>query len=158
MEYDKFAGSFLVVPNIMMLVLVPIFGRMLDRINPIRLCAVAFAFLAFWPLVLCFSTQVWHAYFAYVFYGFGMAAVHVTWTLGALYFAPAREAQKYHSIHITLVGLRACFGPWLAVLVLKPLIGFRKTFFIAFLLFAMSAILMYLLHAGISRARGDTAH
>ncbi len=151
MKYNQFAASYMVVPPIIMIVLIPVFGRMLDRINPIRLCAIAFAFLAFWPLILCFATEVWYTYVAFVFYGLGMAGVYVTWTLGALYFAPEREAQKYHSIHITLVGLRACFGPWLAVLVFKPLIGFRLTFLLAFALFAISAALMFLLHTRISR-------
>jgi MFS family permease len=151
MSYDDFAGSYLVVPQVVMLVLTPIFGRLMDRLNPVRLCAIAFAFLAFWPLILGFAVSIWYAYAAFVFFGIGMAAVHVTWTLGALYFAPAREAQKYHSIHVTLVGLRACIAPWLAVLVLKPYIGLRPTFYIACAFFAISSVLMYLLHVRTSR-------
>jgi MFS family permease len=152
MSYDDFAGSYMVVPQVIMLVLIPVFGRMLDRLNPIRLSAVAFAFLAFWPLILGFASSVWHAYAAFVFYGIGMGAVHVTWTLGALFFAPAREAQKYHSIHVTFVGLRACFAPWLAVMVFKSLIGLRLTFFLGFLFFALAAVLMYALHIRLTRA------
>ena len=152
MSYDNFAGSYMVVPQVIMLVLIPVFGRMLDRLNPVRLSAIAFAFLAFWPLILGFASGVWHAYAAFVFYGIGMGAVHVTWTLGALFFAPAREAQKYHSIHVTLVGLRACFAPWLAVMVFKPLIGLRFTFFLGFICFALAAVLMYALHIRLSRA------
>jgi MFS family permease len=157
MNYRDFASSYLVVPQVIMLLLVPLFGRIMDRINPIRLCAIAFGFLAFWPLILCFTTAIWQAYFAYVFYGIGMAAVHVTWTLGALHFAPAREAQKYHAIHVTLVGLRASFGPWLAVLVFKPLIGFRATFYVGFTFFAISALLMLLLHARLSRTESKAS-
>jgi len=151
MSYDDFAGSYMVVPQIIMLVLIPLYGRLMDRMNPIRLSAIAFAFLAFWPLTLGFATSIGYAYAAFVFYALGMAAVQVTWTLGALYFAPAREAQKYHSIHVTLVGLRACFAPWLAVLVLRPFIGLRTTFFLGFHFFAIGALLMYLLHLRTSR-------
>lgn len=151
MKYNDFASSYMVVPQIIMLILIPVFGRAMDRLNPLRTSAIAFAVLAFWPLVLGFATQIWHAYAAFVFYGVGMAAVQVTWTLGALFFAPEREAQKYHSIHVTLVGLRACFAPWLAVMLFKPLMGLRATFFLGFAFFAVAAILMYLLNLRLAR-------
>lgn len=151
MGYNDFASSYLVIPQIIMLVLIPVFGRLLDRLNPIRLSVTAFAVLAFWPLTLGFATEIWHAYVAFVFYGFSMAAVHVTWVLGALSFAPAREAQRYHSIHITLVGLRASFVPWISVKVLMPWIGLRPTFFVGFALFALAAVLMLALHLHTSR-------
>ena len=152
MNYRDFSSSYMVVPQLIMLVMLPFFGRMLDRLNPIRTCAIAFAFLAFWPFVLGLTTEIWQAYAAFVFYGIGMAAVQVTWTLGALHFAPAREAQKYHSIHVTLVGLRACFAPWLAVKLLMPGIGIRPTFFLGAGFFAVSAVLMYLLYIRTSKA------
>jgi MFS family permease len=156
MSYDDAAGSYMVLPQLIMLALTPLYGRLMDRINPIRLCAIAFAFLAFWPLTLAFASQVRHAYAGFVFYALGMAAVNVTWTLGALFFAPAREAQKYHSIHVTLVGLRASFAPWLAVMVLRPLAGLRASFLVGCALFASSALLMFLLHVRISRQTPGT--
>jgi MFS family permease len=156
MTYDQFAGSYMVIPQVIMLVLTPIYGRLMDRINPLRLCAVAFGFLSLWPLTLGFTTRVWHAYGAFAFYSLGMAAVNVTWTLGSLFFAPEREAQKYHSVHVTFVGLRAAVGPWLATLVLKPLLGLRPSFFVAFALFAISAGLMLMLHIRVRRARPAT--
>lgn len=155
MSYDDAAGSYLVLPQLIMLVLTPLYGRLMDRINPIRLCAIAFAFLAFWPLTLAFTTRVWHAYAGFVFYALGMAAVQVTWTLGALFFAPAREAQKYHSIHVTLVGLRASFVPWLAVMVLRPLAGLRISFLVGFGFFTVASVFMILLHLHTSRAQAD---
>ena len=157
MNYDDFAGAYMMVPQLIMLVLVPLYGRLMDRLNPIRLSAVAFALLAFWPITLAFATNIWYAYLAFIFYGAGMAAVHVTWTLGALYFAPAREAQKYHSIHVTLVGLRACFAPWLAVKLFMPKLGLRPSFYLGFAFFAISSVLMFLLHVRISRTGTESA-
>jgi MFS family permease len=156
MNYDDFAGAYMMVPQIIMLALVPLYGRLMDRLNPIRLSAIAFAFLAFWPLTLAFATRIWYAYLAFVFYGAGMAAVQVTWTLGALYFAPAREAQKYHSVHVTLVGLRACFAPWLAVKLFMPQMGLRSAFYLGFAFFAVAAVLMFLLHLRTSGRETET--
>jgi MFS family permease len=152
MTYSQFARSFMIIPQLLMIVLMPVFGRLMDRLNPVRISAIAFCFLTFWPLILGFATQTWHAYAAFAFFGLGMSAVQVTWNLGALYFAPAREAQKYHSAHVTLVGLRACFAPWLAVLLFLPLVGFRVTFFMAAGFFAVASVCMALLHLRSHRA------
>ena len=118
------------------------FGRLLDRIGPIRVSRIAFVILAFFPLLLASAHGVGMVYPAFLVYGCGMAAVNLGWTTGPIHFARERDSAGYMGAHVALVGVRAIiggpFGMWLYRASGSP----TATFGLASALFVAGALIM----------------
>jgi len=118
------------------------FGRLLDRIGPIRVSTIAFSVLAIFPLLLASARGVGMAYLAFLVYGCGMAAVNLGWTTGPIHFARDRDSAGYMGAHVALVGVRAIvggpFGIWLYRTSGSP----TATFALASTLFLAGALIM----------------
>lgn len=93
------------------------FGRLLDRLGPLAVSRIAFTILTAFPLLLASAHGIGMAYFAFLVYGCGMAAVNLGWTTGPIHFARERDSAGYMGAHVALVGVRAIvggpFGIWL---------------------------------------------
>ena len=124
------------------------FGRLLDRVGPIRVSRIAFTILAFFPLLLASARGIGLAYLAFLVYGCGMAAVNLGWTTGPIHFARERDSAGYMGAHVALVGVRALvggpFGIWLYRASGSP----AATFALASALFFAGSLIM-------SRSDGD---
>jgi MFS family permease len=118
------------------------FGRLLDRIGPIKVSRIAFTILAIFPLLLASAHGVGMAYVAFLVYGCGMAAVNLGWTTGPIHFARERDSAGYMGAHVALVGVRAIvggpFGIWLYRASGSP----TATFALASALFFAGALIM----------------
>ena len=118
------------------------FGRLLDRVGPIAVSRVAFTILALFPLLLASAHGVGMAYFAFLVFGCGMAAVNLGWTTGPIHFARDRDSAGYMGAHVALVGVRAIiggpFGIWLYRASGSPL----ATFALASALFFIGSLIM----------------
>ncbi len=143
-NWDQAAKVFGVIHPIVMVLFLPFFGRLLDRTNAIPVAALAYFLLAFWPLALAAGSSMLMAYIAMVFFGLGMSGVNVAWQLGALTFAKEEEIQGYTAVHISLVGVRAAFAPFLGLLI-KSQFGFTVTFVLSGIMLLISALLMLIL-------------
>ena len=118
------------------------FGRLLDRIGPIKVSRIAFTILAIFPLLLASARGVGMAYLAFLVYGCGMAAVNLGWTTGPIHFARERDSAGYMGAHVALVGVRAIvggpFGIWLYRASGSP----TATFALASALFLVGSLIM----------------
>ena len=118
------------------------FGRLLDRIGPIKVSRIAFTILAIFPLLLASARGVGMAYLAFLVYGCGMAAVNLGWTTGPIHFARERDSAGYMGAHVALVGVRAIvggpFGIWLYRASGSPM----ATFALASALFFIGSLIM----------------
>jgi len=118
------------------------FGRLLDRIGPIKVSRIAFSILAVFPLLLASAHGVGMAYLAFLVYGCGMAAVNLGWTTGPIHFARERDSAGYMGAHVALVGVRAIvggpFGIWLYRASGSP----TATFALAAALFFVGSLIM----------------
>lgn len=130
---------------LVMIVFLPLYGRLLDRAGTVPVAAVAYVALAFWPFSLAVARSALGAYVAYAFFGLGMAGVDVAWMLGANAFAPRDRIQAYMAVHVTMVGVRAMIAPYLG-LVLKEAVGFCAAFSCSTILLLTAAYLMLRLH------------
>jgi predicted MFS family arabinose efflux permease len=132
------------------------FGRLLDRVGPLRVSTIAFTILAAFPLLLASSRGVGTAYLAFLVYGCGMAAVNLGWTTGPIHFAGERDSAGYMGAHVALVGVRAVvggpFGIWLYRASGSP----TATFALASGLFLAGAIIMSGGAAGPTRPGGPS--
>lgn len=129
----------------------PLFGRLLDRWNAIRLSIFGFAFLVAVPLLLAISHSLAGVYLAFAVFGFAMSPVNIAWTMGPILFAGRRDAATYMGVHVTMVGIRGLIGNPMGLVLFKAF-GSRPAFLVASLFFAAATVVMVRLHR--RRARG----
>lgn len=88
----------------------PLFGRLLDRTDPLWISRLGFLVLALFPVVLAAARGVGLVYAAFCIFGVGMAAVNLGWTMGPIHFARDRDSAGYMGAHVALVGVRGIVG------------------------------------------------
>ena len=128
--------------NIISIVLLPIFGKLIGNIDPRKFTVIPFismaGYLVFVALSQFFSMHVdiwniqiyWMLVIATIFYSFFTATMLLSWNIGSSYFGKNEEAGDYQSIHLFATGLRGLVSPLIGV-VLYELFGFSITFVIA---------------------------
>ncbi len=142
--YQQIASARVLIASLGVAFLGPLAGRLMDRLQPVRLCAMAFGAIALYPLTLAFGPHLaglsptGAAYLAFAVYSVGMAGINVTWNVGSIAFAPAGEGGYYQGIHVAMVGFRGFVGPLVGFTVLR-LLGYRDVFLAATVLFLAAA-------------------
>ena len=144
LRYDEIANARVLIASLGVALLGPTAGRLMDRIDPVRLSAAGFAVLSLYPLslaagaVLGVTAPATTAYLAFALYALGMAAINVTWNVGSISFAPPGRGGYYQGIHVAMVGVRGVFGPAIGFVV-QRLFGYRQVFLAAAALFLLAA-------------------
>lgn len=151
MSYSQASIATVIVGQLGVLVLPPIWGKLMDRTGPFMLCIVVFAILVLFPLILFLGMQSGSpqlitvaVYAGYLVFGIGMSGVSVAWSMGPVMFAGKHDASGYSGAHVTITGIRGLIGPMLGALG-KMYLGFGPVFIASAVLFAAGAIGMYLL-------------
>jgi len=136
--------------NILAIMLLPFFGKLLTNIDPRRFASITFGAL-FLYITFLLATEFYQGYFeffgikvyymlifSFFFYGIFAATMALLWFIGSAYFCKPEEADDYQSVHLSLTGVRSLFAPLLGVYFYE-LLGFTGTFLItmATLLIAM---------------------
>jgi len=139
--------------NIIAILLLPLFGRLIGKIDPRKFAAITFLsmFLVLFFLVVTeyFPYYTWFynikLYYALIFYmlahGLFASTMGLLWSIGSVYFCKNEHADMYQAVHLTLTGERALFAPFLGVLFLS-LFGFTITFLIGCSSLLISIIVM----------------
>jgi len=145
--------------NLLSILLFPFFGKLIGRIDPRKFAIYTFLSLFFYffflMLTQSFAAQTQVAgiqiYYmlipAFMSHAIFAATMGLLWYIGSAYFSRKSEAADYQSIHLTMTGIRALYGPILGVL-------FYKWFGITFtFLFAMGALLLavYVMHTSMRK-------
>ncbi len=125
--------------NILALLLIPFFGRVLGRIDPRKFAAFTFASIMLYLLSLVLTyyfpqhTQIGSFKLYYSMIPFVLsqsvfaATMALLWSIGSAYFCKPHEAGDYQSVHLFLTATRAVFAPLLGVLFYE-MYGFVFTF------------------------------
>ena len=128
--------------NVLAIILLPYFGKVLGKIDPRKFAAITFASLLFYLLFMAltehfpFSIQIGSIevfgmlIIAYLFYGVFAATMALLWFIGSAYFCKKEEAAQYQSVHLSLTGFRAIMSFQLGI-IFYQLWGFTVTFGIA---------------------------
>lgn len=139
--------------NIIAIILIPLFGRIIGRIDPRRFAAFTFlsmmlAILAlavteYFPLhIVVLGIDIYYVLLFYiVFYGVFMATMTLLWRIGSAYFCTTEEVGLYQAVHLSATGIRALFAPLLGVLFYE-MVGFFWTFCIALVSLACGIVVM----------------
>lgn len=128
--------------NLLAILILPFFGRLIGRIDPRRFAAISFLsmFLFIFTLVITdpegsnrsfFGITLYDTLLLYIlFHGVFAATMGLTWSIGSAYFCEPSEAGTYQAIHLGLTAIRALFAPLLGILFYETW-GFSTTFLIA---------------------------
>jgi MFS family permease len=146
------------------LVFPPLWGRLLDRTGPHKLCSIIFCILAFYPLTLLGGPLwlrwgvplAWTVYIAHIIFGAGMSGIAVAWNLAPLSFSGKADASQYTGAHVTLTGVRGMIAPIVGALVLKYM-GYPWVFALSALVFSVASTGMFWLHRSAKAARPAAA-
>ena len=139
--------------NIIAILLLPFFGRLLGRIDPRKFAAITFGsmmmFLFFLALTEYFPANIeflniklyYMLLFYILFQSIFAATMSLVWFIGSSYFGKDEEAGDLQAIHLSLTGVRALIAPLIGVLFFE-LFGYTITFGIAMLLLLIAIFLM----------------
>lgn len=141
--------------NILAILILPFFGRLIGRIDPRKFAVYTFLSLLLFLFFLAL-TEYFPQYFeflgiriyyslilAYLAHAVFAATMSLLWFIGSAYFAKSEDAGNYQSVHLTLTGLRGVFAPLIGV-IFYELLGFSWTFGIAIFCLAIAIGLMLL--------------
>jgi len=138
------------LPLVLQLALLPFWGRVADRLNPMAMRAVLGLFWGTSYLIWALAPDMMTVYGAQVLRGVAMGGGTITWLLGTMYFASKEDLPLYMGVHTTLTGVRGLVAPFVGAWVAER-IGAQPLFGISWLLCWMSAALMLLLARQVVR-------
>ena len=140
--------------NLIAILLLPLFGNLIDRIDPRKFAAFTFLTLLM-HLFFMGLTEYYPYYFdigAYRFYylvvisfawnGLFAATMSLLWNIGSAYFCKDDDAGAYQSVHLSMVGIRAMIAPLFGIW-LYQYIGFSGVFALGVLLLILSITVMF---------------
>lgn len=142
--------------NLLAIILLPFFGKLIGRIDPRIFGVITFLSLMLYIFFLGVAQYIPGEYvingislfpgliISYTFYGFFAATMALLWHIGSAYFTKDQEnVADYQSIHLSLTGFRAVFAFQIGIIFYKS-IGFFYTFMtgVASLLLGI-ALLLY---------------
>lgn len=120
----------------------PLFGKLLDHTDPVRISTYAFLVLSLFPVGLALSGSLTAVYVSFAVYGVAMAAVNMGWTMGPIHFAGHRDSVGHMGAHVALVGVRGLVGGPLGILLYRWSGSPRSTFLVSFSLFLLGSAIM----------------
>ncbi len=139
--------------NILAIILMPYFGKLLGKIDPRKFAAITFGamflFLFFLSITqylpyyfMIYDIKIYYSMILYiVFHGVFAATMALLWYIGSAYFGKKEDAGDLQAVHLSLTGVRAAFAPLLGI-ALYQYFGFSFTFGLAMLTLGMSVLLM----------------
>ena len=114
--------------NLLAILMLPYFGRLIGRIDPRQFSVVSFLSMALYLFTLILTQYVdgyiefwditlYHTMIFYIlFHGIFAATMALMWSIGSAYFCTPAEAGIYQSIHLGLTAIRSIFAPIIGVI------------------------------------------
>ncbi len=118
--------------NLLAILMLPYFGRLIGRIDPRQFSVVSFLAMALYLFTLIITQYIdssfvfwditfYHTMVFYIlFHGIFAATMALSWSIGSAYFCTSEEAGMYQSIHLGLTAIRAIFAPVIGVVFYEP--------------------------------------
>lgn len=135
--------------NIIAILLLPLFGKLMGKIDPRVFSAITFAALLFYLFFIAL-TEAFPWFFMIndvkIYYtlliamlnnGIFAATMSLLWSIGSAYFCKKDDVAEYQAIHLTLTGFRSFFAPILGLGIYK-LLGFTATYSVGILLLLLA--------------------
>ncbi len=141
------------VYNIVAILLLPFFGKLIGKMDPRKFTIYAFLAMAGYILFIAISEfdplyfEIWNLkiyaslLLSTIFYGLFFSTMMLSWNIGSSYFGSDEEAGDYQSVHLFLTGIRGIFAPVIGI-VLYEWIGFTWTFVISIFMLIVASYYM----------------
>jgi MFS family permease len=148
-DYGTIGIVRIMIPQLVMILAIPIIGRFFDRSTPHRVAVVFFFLLAFFPALLILSMQFEGTpqtvivCIAFGLFGIAMSGVTLLWSLSSLRFARDEDVGVYHSVHVTATGIRGSFAPLLGYFIMT-LMGKTTALLTASIIWLIASLAMVL--------------
>jgi len=171
-DFRQMQWAWSIIPNLLVVLTVGLWGKVLDRSNPITMRAWMNTIWAIMPLLVFLAPDgplklgsggfriqpLWFVYAGRFCQGLVFGGQGLVWALGVMYFARKDQVPLYMGVHVGLTGLRATLFPLAGPLIVK-LMGEgadarRQLFLLAAGLIMLSTLLMFRLAARIKREHG----
>ncbi len=139
--------------NIIAILLLPMFGRLMARIDPRRFAVLTFAsillYLIFLALTAVFpyyfeigNLRIYYMLILFILsHSIFAATMALLWNIGSAYFCKNKDVGDYQSVHLFLTGVRGIFAPILGIIFYEWL-GFIPTFLIGALAILAGIVVM----------------
>jgi len=141
--------------NLVAVLLIPLFGKLIEKIDPRKFAAFTFLLIAFSIIFLAltefyqnyveiFGVKLYFLLILYIlFFGIFTGMMTLLWRIGSVYFCKDEDVDIYQSVHLSATGIRGAIAPLLGVFFLE-FFGFFTTFLIVILtLFFTIAIMIW---------------
>ncbi|MDA3910086.1 MAG: MFS transporter [Bacteroidales bacterium] len=148
--------------NLVLLFAMPIFGIVLGKIDPRKFAQISYSFMFLYILFVGLSefvetSFVWNdlnivlmVLIGFVFFGLFQSAMNLQFSIGSAYFVTNPDhAGDYQAVHLSLVGFRGLFAPFVGLALYRSL-GYFPTFMIA-----CGCLLIAIIYMQISYKRYD---
>lgn len=155
-SYAFYAVARLVIPPLVQMIFLPVWGRLMDRLGASKTAGLSYSLLVVWALILAASALTLSEVLfllSFTVFGVAMSGVSIVWHLGSMEFANragSGEAGDFMAVHNMLVGVRGGIAPWIGVGALM-LFGPHAAFILACGFFAAASILMFRLGRAVAR-------
>ena len=152
--------------NILAIILIPVFGRLIGKIDPRTFTAFSFfcmmiaissiAITEYIQInIIIFDIKIFYVMLLYVFfYGLFMASMTLAWRIGSAYFCGKQDTAIYQSIHLSSTGVRALFAPIIGVIIYE-IAGFTVTFTVAISVLIIAVLILLWSRKNIPLALND---
>lgn len=137
------------------ILLTPIFGKILGKVNPRKFGIYTFATMLIYILFMglteffpyyteIFGVKIYYSLLiSFSAYGIFGAMMGLLWYIGSAYFAKDEDAAEYQSIHLSLTGFRGAFAPLVGVLFFE-FIGYSGVFAIGIISLLIAIFVLFL--------------
>jgi hypothetical protein len=130
-SFREMQWAWSIIPRVLVIATVGLWGRLMDRSNPLTLRGGMNLTWAVMPLLVFLAPPflplpvdpLWFAYAGRLIQGAVIGGSGLIWHLGVMYFARKEDVPAYMSVHIGMTGLRATVAPWAGPLLVRWLGG-----------------------------------
>jgi len=137
------AGLILVtLPMIVDVIMLPLWGRQLDKHNPLLMRAIFNVVFSCGMLCFPLARSLWFFAVGRAIIAFVQGGSSLVWVLGINYFARREEVPVYMGLHQSLTGIRGLIAPFVGIALAYLLNSYRAVFFSAFLLMTFGTLVM----------------
>lgn len=153
MNHQTFSFYKNVFYNILAIILLPFFGKLLGKIDPRRFGIYTFGSMMLFIFTLAIAQHfMWYFYIfnikifpiliiAYLFYSVFAATMALLWYIGSAYFCKDDDVADYQSVHLFLTGFRGIIGFQLGIIIYEKF-GFSNTFFAGTVLLILAMLVL----------------
>lgn len=145
----NFVGK-IIIANIGLLLLSPLFGSKHDKFHPFKFTSVFFGILILFPSCILISEHfapsplaVGIAFLGFFLFGMAMVGINLAWNMSSIHFAGNDDSSMYQSVHVTITAFRGITAPLLCLLLIH-LFGVMAVFMVAIGFLSIASIFSYL--------------